>query len=140
MADGWLASAYNATPEQYAEARGRLDDHLRRAGREPGAFPDAVATTWLHVTDSPAEAEHVLIDVLAPTLGRDPATLRHLPIGSPEHCAQALAAYAAAGAREVLLWPLRDPVRSWSASRQQCRCGLALRYRRSSTACHPVGE
>ncbi len=72
MADGWLASAYNATPEQYAEARARLDDHLRRAGREPGEFPDAVATTWLHVTDSASDAEHVLTNVLAPTLGRDP--------------------------------------------------------------------
>ena len=63
------------------------------------------------MTDSPAEAEHVLTEVLAPTLGRDPAGLRHLPIGSPEHCAQAIAAYAAAGARELLLWPLRDPLR-----------------------------
>ena len=32
VADGWFASAYNATPVQYAEARARLDDHLR-AGR-----------------------------------------------------------------------------------------------------------
>jgi alkanesulfonate monooxygenase SsuD/methylene tetrahydromethanopterin reductase-like flavin-dependent oxidoreductase (luciferase family) len=110
LADGWLASAYNATPDQYAAARGRLDGHLRNSGREPSTVPDAVATAWLHVSESPAEAEHVITDVLAPTLGRDPAELRHLPIGSPEHCAQALAAYAAAGAREVLLWPLRDPI------------------------------
>jgi alkanesulfonate monooxygenase SsuD/methylene tetrahydromethanopterin reductase-like flavin-dependent oxidoreductase (luciferase family) len=110
VADGWFASAYNASPGQYAEARARLDGHLRDVGREPTTFPDAVATAWLHVTDNPAEAEHLLVDVLAPTLGRDPAVLGHLPIGSPEHCAQAIAAYAAAGAREVLLWPLRDPL------------------------------
>ena len=66
VADGWFASAYNATPAQYAEARARLDDHLRRAGRAPESFPDAVATTWLHVTESRQEAEHVLVDVLAP--------------------------------------------------------------------------
>ena len=110
LADGWLASAYNATPAQYAEARARLDGHLRSDGRDPTTFPDAVATTWLFVTESPQEAEHMLTEVLAPTLNRDPAVLRHLPIGSPEHCAQALADYAAAGAREVLLWPLRDPL------------------------------
>ena len=38
-ADGWFASAYNATPDQYAEARGRLDAHLRRRGQKPGLLP-----------------------------------------------------------------------------------------------------
>jgi len=120
VADGWFASAYNATPVQYAEARARLDEHLRRAGRAPESFPDAVATTWLHVTESRQEAERVLVDVLAPTLGRDPETLRHLPIGSAGHCAEALAAYAEAGADEVLVWPVRDPVR------QLERCAAAF--------------
>ena len=108
VADGWFASAYNATPLQYQEARARLDGHLQAAGREPDVFPDAFATVWLFVTDSRREAEHVLTDVLAPTLNRDPAQLVHLPIGSAEHCSEAIAAYAAAGAREVLLWPIRD--------------------------------
>ena len=108
VADGWFASAYNATPDQYAEARGRLDAHLRHAGRDPDVFPDAVATAWLYVTESRQEAEHVLVDVLAPTLNRDPAKLRHLPIGSAQYCSEALAAYAAAGAGEVLVWPVRD--------------------------------
>jgi alkanesulfonate monooxygenase SsuD/methylene tetrahydromethanopterin reductase-like flavin-dependent oxidoreductase (luciferase family) len=108
VADGWLASAYNATPEQFAEARARLDDHLRDAGREPATFPDAVATAWLYVTEDRAEAERMRTEVLAPTLGRDPAGLAHLPIGGTAHCAEVLAGYAAAGAREVLVWPLRD--------------------------------
>jgi alkanesulfonate monooxygenase SsuD/methylene tetrahydromethanopterin reductase-like flavin-dependent oxidoreductase (luciferase family) len=108
VADGWFASAYNATPQQYHEARLRLDGHVQSAGREPDDFPDAIATMWLYVTDDRREAEHVMADVLAPTLNRDPATLGHLPIGNAEHCSQALAAYAAAGAREVLLWPVRD--------------------------------
>jgi alkanesulfonate monooxygenase SsuD/methylene tetrahydromethanopterin reductase-like flavin-dependent oxidoreductase (luciferase family) len=108
VADGWFASAYNATPDQYRNARLRLDDHLRAAGREPDDFPDAIATMWLFVTDSRREAEHVLTDVLAPALNRDPAQLVHLPIGSAQHCSEVLAGYAAAGAREVLLWPVRD--------------------------------
>lgn len=119
-ADGWLASAYNATPEQFAEARGRLDAHLQDAGRDPESFPDAIATTWLYVTESQTEAEHILVDVLAATLKRDPRTLRHLPIGSAQHCAETLAAYAAAGAGEVLVWPVRD------ALRQLERCARAV--------------
>ena len=111
VADGWFASAYNATPHQFHEARARLDGHLRSAGREADDFPDALATMWFFVTESRREAEQVLTDVLAPTLNRDPAQLAHLPVGSAQHCSETLAAYADAGAREVLLWPVRDAVR-----------------------------
>jgi alkanesulfonate monooxygenase SsuD/methylene tetrahydromethanopterin reductase-like flavin-dependent oxidoreductase (luciferase family) len=109
-ADGWFASAYNATPDQFAAARARLDGHLRAAGRDPATFPDAVATTWTYVTDRRRDADDVLTGVLAPTLRRDPGTLTGLPIGSPEHCAEVLSRYAAAGAREILLWPLRGGI------------------------------
>ncbi|MGZ4589794.1 MAG: LLM class flavin-dependent oxidoreductase [Actinomycetes bacterium] len=109
-ADGWFASAYNATPDQYAEARTRLHDHLRMAGRDPDTFPDVIATMWLYVTDSRREAELLRTEVLAPTLNRDPALLADLPIGSAEHCAEVLTRYADAGAREVLVWPIRDAI------------------------------
>ncbi len=107
-ADGWLASAYNLTPDQYAQTRARLDAYLRQADRAPDSFPDALATTWLYITDHHHEAEHILVDVLAPTLNRDPDSLRHLPIGTAQYCAEVLAAYAAAGTNEVLIWPVRD--------------------------------
>ena len=111
-ADGWFASAYNTTPERFTDARARLDVHLAAAGRDPATFPDAVATAWLFVTRDAAEADHVLQDVLAPLLGRDPAGLAaQLPVGSPEHCIELLTAYAAAGARRILLWPVHDPHR-----------------------------
>jgi alkanesulfonate monooxygenase SsuD/methylene tetrahydromethanopterin reductase-like flavin-dependent oxidoreductase (luciferase family) len=110
-ADGWFASAYNAAPDQYRDARARLDGHLRAAGREPDDFPDSLATMWMFVTDNRREAEQVRNDVLAPALGRDPEQLPELPIGSVQHCAEVLAGYADAGAREVLLWPVRDSVR-----------------------------
>ena len=110
-ADGWIASGYNDRPAQYAAARATLDGHLRAVGRDPAAFPDLIATVWLQVTDSAAEADALLRDVLGPALGRDPADLDHLPVGPPEHCARVLTDYAAAGARRVLLWPLRDGIR-----------------------------
>jgi alkanesulfonate monooxygenase SsuD/methylene tetrahydromethanopterin reductase-like flavin-dependent oxidoreductase (luciferase family) len=107
-ADGWLASAYNLTPDQYTQTRARLDAHLHQAGRTPNSFPDAIATTWLYIADNHHEAEHIIVDVLAPTLNRDPDSLRHLPIGTAQYCAEVLAAYADAGANELLIWPVRD--------------------------------
>jgi alkanesulfonate monooxygenase SsuD/methylene tetrahydromethanopterin reductase-like flavin-dependent oxidoreductase (luciferase family) len=108
VADGWFASAYNAAPAEFAAARTRLDGHLTAAGRDPSTFPDAVATAWALVTDKPGERDRVLHDLLGPLLGRDPETLGNLPIGSPARCAEALAAYAEAGAGLILVWPLRD--------------------------------
>jgi alkanesulfonate monooxygenase SsuD/methylene tetrahydromethanopterin reductase-like flavin-dependent oxidoreductase (luciferase family) len=108
VADGWFASAYNATPADFAAARTRLDGHLTAAGRDPETFPDAVATAWALVTDKPGERDRVLRDLLGPLLGRDPESLGNLPIGSPARCAEALSAYAEAGAGLILVWPLRD--------------------------------
>jgi len=110
IADGWLASAYNTTPEGYAAARIRLDAHLIAAGRDPSTFPDAVATTWSLVTTRPGERERVLGEVLGPLLGRDPDTLVDLPIGSPAACSEVFARWEAAGVRLLLVWPLRDTV------------------------------
>jgi alkanesulfonate monooxygenase SsuD/methylene tetrahydromethanopterin reductase-like flavin-dependent oxidoreductase (luciferase family) len=111
VADGWLASGYNTTPQRYAECRGLLDAELVRAGRDPAAFPDMVATVWLHVTRDADAAASVLDHVLAPTLRRDPRDLaEHLPVGTPEHCVDVLGAYARAGVRRVLLWPVGDVV------------------------------
>lgn len=118
VADGWFASAYNASPEKYGEIRARLDQHLQAAGRDPATFPDAVATAWFYVSDSRPEAERVLADVLAPALGRDPSQLTDLPVGGSQHCAEVLARYAAAGAREVLVWPVRDAARQLERARE----------------------
>lgn len=110
-ADGWLASGYNTTPDRYVDARARLDAHLVACGRDPAAFPDAIATMWLHVAPTQHDADRLLRDVLAPALGRDAGELAaRLPIGTPEHCVDVLQAYADAGARQVLLWPISDPI------------------------------
>jgi alkanesulfonate monooxygenase SsuD/methylene tetrahydromethanopterin reductase-like flavin-dependent oxidoreductase (luciferase family) len=111
-ADGWFASGYNTDPTRFAASRAQLDAELRRAGRDPAAFPDAIATMWLYVSSDAREAAAVVDDVLAPVLGRDPRTLaRYLPVGTADHCITVLDAYARAGARRILLWPVRNPVR-----------------------------
>ena len=102
-ADGWLASAYNTTPEGFAEAR---------AGAGPDGFPNALATMWTWVSEDRAEGDRVLADVLAPILRRDPEELRpQVCIGPAEQCAELLSRYAEAGCRRVYMWPLGDEAR-----------------------------
>ncbi|MET0687339.1 MAG: LLM class flavin-dependent oxidoreductase [Solirubrobacteraceae bacterium] len=112
LADGWLASAYNTTPERFAVAHADLARALATREREAEGFPNALSTMWTWITERRADADRVLRDVLAPMLKRDPEALRdQLCVGPPEHCAALLSRYAAAGCGRVLLWPIGDEPR-----------------------------
>ena len=102
LADGWLASAYNTTPERFASARAQLTE----------GFPNALATMWTWITESRAEADRMLTDVLAPLVKRDPDELRgQICVGSAAHCAELLSRYEDAGCERVYFWPLGDEPR-----------------------------
>ena len=117
LGDGWLASAYNSSPEEFRRTLQRLE----AAGRPAAAFPNALATTWLHVTNRSDAADHVYDDLLSPTLNRatDNLRARGLPIGSAELCAARIDAYARAGAQRIFLWPLGDEIGQLAAFRTQ---------------------
>ena len=110
--DGWLASAYNTTPERFSAARSILAGALAQQGRAADGFPNALATMWTWVTNDRAERDRVLANVLTPLLNRDPDELRGwLCVGSVEHCAEVLSRYAEAGCDRVYLWPLGEEQR-----------------------------
>jgi alkanesulfonate monooxygenase SsuD/methylene tetrahydromethanopterin reductase-like flavin-dependent oxidoreductase (luciferase family) len=112
LGDGWLASAYNTTPEQFSAARALLARALEDRGRDAQGFPNALATMWTWVSNDRATGDRVLAEVLAPVLKRDPEALRgQVCIGPVEHCADLLTRYAAAGCQRVFLWPLGDEQR-----------------------------
>jgi alkanesulfonate monooxygenase SsuD/methylene tetrahydromethanopterin reductase-like flavin-dependent oxidoreductase (luciferase family) len=111
LGDGWLASGYNTTPDAFRQGVAAL----------PEGLPNAIATMWLYVSDKRGDADRVLADVLAPMLNRPVEALRDLalPIGSPEQCAERIAAYAEAGAERVFVWPLADGLRQLEAFREK---------------------
>jgi alkanesulfonate monooxygenase SsuD/methylene tetrahydromethanopterin reductase-like flavin-dependent oxidoreductase (luciferase family) len=112
LGDGWLASGYNTTPEQFASAREALGVELARHGKSEAQFPNALVTMWTWITSDRADRDRVLGGVLAPLLRRDPAQLgAQVCVGSADHCAQLLSRYAEAGCQRVYLWPLGDEAR-----------------------------
>ena len=113
LGDGWIASAYNTTPEGFAASWARVRRRVAERGGDPAGFANGLATAWCFVTEDHREAERVLADVLAPLVGRPPEDLGALalPIGPAEVCAERLAAFAAAGAQRAFIWPLGDEVR-----------------------------
>ena len=111
LGDGWLASAYNTTPDQFATALAKLRDQLKNFGKDPASFPNALATMFMYVTEDNAETEWVLADTLKALLNRPVEQLRQrLLVGSPEVCAEKLAAYKAAGVQRVFIWPIKDEI------------------------------
>jgi alkanesulfonate monooxygenase SsuD/methylene tetrahydromethanopterin reductase-like flavin-dependent oxidoreductase (luciferase family) len=107
--DGWLASAYNTTPEQVASGRDILTEALLSAGRQEAALPIYLATIWTYLTDSKAEARAKL-EALATMLKRDPDQLSaQVCIGDADHCAAMLGGYADAGVGTAFIWPIGDP-------------------------------
>ena len=122
MGDGWLASAYNTTPELFADAHARLGDHLRAVGKEPDEFPNGLATMWFYVTEDRTETERIFHERLAPAIHRSEEELRaRLPVGSATAFAEKLSAFAEAGVQRVLLWPVAHERRQLELFCEQVR-------------------
>ena len=110
--DGWLASAYNTTPEAFTEAIKVLGGELESRQRPSGDFPNALVTMWAWITGSRPEADRVLSEIVAPLVRRDPAELRgRICVGSAAECAELLSRYARAGCQRVHFWPVGDEPR-----------------------------
>ncbi len=129
MADGWIASAYNTTPEQFGAAWQQTLDALEARGRDASHYRNAVATMWTYITDDQDEARRVLRHVLAPAVNRDvDALAERVLVGTPDHCARVLAAYERAGAQRLSIWPIRDEEEQLGRFRQDV-LPLASQYR-----------
>jgi alkanesulfonate monooxygenase SsuD/methylene tetrahydromethanopterin reductase-like flavin-dependent oxidoreductase (luciferase family) len=109
--DGWMASAYNTTLDQFAAALAKLRLQLEMFGKDPASFPNALATMFMYITEDNSETERVLTETLTRLLNRPVDQLRErLLVGSPEVCAEKLAAYKAAGVQRVFIWPIKDEI------------------------------
>src|SRR5262249_16860359 len=106
VGDGWLASAYNTMPDQFAACFAKLRTELKNCGKDPSTFPNALVTTFMYITEDKAEAEQVLSERLGALLHRPIDQMRErLLVGSVETCAEKLAAYKAVGVQRVFVWP-----------------------------------
>jgi alkanesulfonate monooxygenase SsuD/methylene tetrahydromethanopterin reductase-like flavin-dependent oxidoreductase (luciferase family) len=107
--DGWLASAYNITPTQFAVSWARVRELLDAHGRTPEDFGNGLATMWFHIDDR--GSGDVLGDRLAPAVHRPVEQLRErLAFGSPDAVLDRLMAFREAGVRRVFVWPVDDEI------------------------------
>jgi alkanesulfonate monooxygenase SsuD/methylene tetrahydromethanopterin reductase-like flavin-dependent oxidoreductase (luciferase family) len=75
---------------------------------------------FFYVSEDRATAERIIKDVLGPMLNRPEEELRRrILVGPARECAEKLAAYHAAGARRIFLWPVEDETRQLTMFREQ---------------------
>jgi alkanesulfonate monooxygenase SsuD/methylene tetrahydromethanopterin reductase-like flavin-dependent oxidoreductase (luciferase family) len=111
LADGWLASAYNTTPANFATAWEGVLKNRSLLGKEASGFPNGLSTMWTFVTEDRQEQRRVIEERLAPMLRRPPEELASkLTVGPPDLCAEKLRVYREAGAQRVLIWPVGDAI------------------------------
>lgn len=111
LADGWIASAWHATPEEFADGLARLKGALADQGKDPDKFPNAVNTMFFHVDTDRARAHKTMGPMVEKVTGQpyDPKSGHYL-IGDPEECRELVQRWMEAGTKTVAVWPLVDPV------------------------------
>ena len=120
LGDGWLASAYNTMPDQFAAGLAKLREQLTSFRKDPAQFPNALATMFMYITENRSEAERVLSERLGIFLHRPFEQLRErLLVGAPETCAEKLAAYKKVGVQRVFIWPVKNDIEQLAIFQKQ---------------------
>ena len=106
--DGWLASAYNTTPESFGTAWRSMPARLEAEGRHDIDFANGLATMWFHIDD---HADAVLEERLAPVMNRSVDELRsRLAFGSAAEVVDKIGAFRDAGLQWLFVWPVGDEI------------------------------
>jgi probable F420-dependent oxidoreductase len=113
LGDGWIGSGSSAASD-FLEQTAVLREELERAGRDPATFPTA-KRVYIAVEDDEREATQRMTAVLDRLYGRAGMTERVAVCGPPERCAERLRALIDAGAGQLVLNPLYDPLEQLEA-------------------------
>ena len=111
LGDGWVASALHSTPEEFGEAKGLLTRALLKANKEHDTFPHAVDTMFMYIDGDGDRARAIAGPIIEKSSGSpfDPESGHYL-VGSGEDCLRLIARWIDAGAEQVCVWPVLDPV------------------------------
>ena len=107
--DGWMASAYNITPDKFKEKWNTLLSYRKRLGKDSESFENSLVSMFGYI-DNDKDKVHTLVkDILSPALGRPVEQLENLLLfGSIEECIRKINALCEAGVKRIHFWPISD--------------------------------
>lgn len=107
--DGWMASAWNMSPETFKERWKLLLAYRRELGMDPDLFQNSLVTMFGYISRDEEKAKMILREVLSPMLGRSPDELgRPLLFGTISECVLKLQKLLDAGVQSIHFWPVMD--------------------------------
>jgi len=107
--DGWMASAYNITPDKFKEKWNVLLSYRKRFGKDSESFENCVMSMFGYIDNDKDKVHRMVKNILSPALGRPAEQLENqLLFGSIEECVQKINALHEAGANRIHFWPISD--------------------------------
>jgi alkanesulfonate monooxygenase SsuD/methylene tetrahydromethanopterin reductase-like flavin-dependent oxidoreductase (luciferase family) len=107
--DGWMASAYNITPDKFNEKWKILLSYRQALGKDIQSFENSVMSMFGYIDNDRNTAHRMAKDVLSPALGRPTDELESLLLfGSADHCLEKIRALSEAGVKRIHFWPVSD--------------------------------
>jgi len=107
--DGWMASAYNITPDKFKEKWKVLLSYRKVLHKDTHSFENSVVSMFGYIDDDRNKVHRMVKDVLSPALGRPTEELKNsLLFGSTDHCIEKIRAFYEAGAKRIHFWPVSD--------------------------------
>jgi alkanesulfonate monooxygenase SsuD/methylene tetrahydromethanopterin reductase-like flavin-dependent oxidoreductase (luciferase family) len=107
--DGWMASAYNITPDKFKEKWKILLSYRKNLGRENESFENSIMSMFGYIDNNKDKVHNMVKNILSPALGRPAEQLQNLLLfGSIEQCIQKINALHEAGVERIHFWPIGD--------------------------------
>ena len=107
--DGWMASAYNITPDKFKEKWKTLLSYRQTLGKNIQSFENSVMSMFGYIDNDKNKVHRMAKDVLSPTLGRPAEQLENLLLfGSTDHCLKKIRALSEVGVKRIHFWPVSD--------------------------------
>lgn len=109
--DGWMASAYNITPDKFREKWNTLLSYRKEMGKETSDFDNSVVSMFGYIDNNRDKINNMINNVLSPTLGRPANELKGLLVfGSIDECIKKIKAFLEVGVNSVHFWPVNNYV------------------------------
>ena len=107
--DGWMASAYNITPDKFREKWMLLLNYRREMNKDVESFENSLMTMFGYIDNDKEKVQRMVKNVLSPSLGRSADELNNLLLfGSPDQCLKKISLLYESGVKRIHFWPVND--------------------------------